>query len=461
VNVSAAANVYGNFFYLSPVTNGGLDTESYAYPANILGNSIYALGVPFSFGTPGTANAAANTSIPLPAGSFTTLNLLGAAVNGNQTNQTFVVTYTDGTSSTFTQSLSDWLTPQTYTGETTALAATYRLGPTSAQVVTTNVYGYSFALNGTKTVQSMTLPANRNVVVMAATLAGAGTGSATGATAQKITFGAIAPQTATTTLKLTATASSGLVVSYSSSTASVCSVSGTTASFLTSGTCTLVATQPGNSTYAAAPAVSQSFAVNTATQSITFGSIAAQKVGTPLTLSASASSGLAVSYASGTTSVCTVAGSTATFVAAGTCTIVASQAGNATYSAAANVSQSFTVAAAAKGSFGLSASSSSVTVTPPTCFFFFCYGGTTATDKITVTPVNGFSGAVTFNVSGLPTGVTAAFSPASVTTSGATTITLTPSSSASTGKSTTLTIAGTAGSGSTAVTATTTFTVHY
>ena len=38
-------------------------------------------------------------------------------VNGNQANQTFTVNYSDGTSTSFTQSLSDWFTPQNYAGE--------------------------------------------------------------------------------------------------------------------------------------------------------------------------------------------------------------------------------------------------------------------------------------------------------------------------------------------------------
>jgi hypothetical protein len=66
-------------------------------------------------------------------------------------------------------------------------------------------------------------------------------------------------------------------------------------------------------------------------------------VGTPLTLSATASSGLAVSFTSTTTSVCTVSGTTATFVASGTCTIDANQAGNSAYAAAPQLQQSFTV----------------------------------------------------------------------------------------------------------------------
>jgi hypothetical protein len=78
-------------------------------------------------------------------------------------------------------------------------------------------------------------------------------------------------------------------------------------------------------------------------QSITFGSIAAQTVGTPIALAATATSGLPVSFASSTPAVCTVSGDAANFVAAGTCTITASQSGNATYPAAAPVSQSFSV----------------------------------------------------------------------------------------------------------------------
>ena len=77
-------------------------------------------------------------------------------------------------------------------------------------------------------------------------------------------------------------------------------------------------------------------------QTITFANPGSQAVGTPLTLSATASSGLTVSFSSTTTSVCTVSGTTATFIASGTCSITASQAGNATYAAATPVSQSFT-----------------------------------------------------------------------------------------------------------------------
>jgi hypothetical protein len=170
--------------------------------------------------------------------------------------------------------------------------------------------------------------------------------------AQTITFANPGTQTVGTPLTLSATASSGLAVSFASTTTSVCTVSGTTATFIAAGTCTIQATQAGNSTYAAATPVSQSFTVSAASltaQTITFANPGTQTVGTQLTLSATASSGLAVSFASTTTSICTVSGTTATFIAAGTCSITASQAGNGTYAAAVPVSQSFTVNAAVVG----------------------------------------------------------------------------------------------------------------
>ncbi|WP_174520785.1 beta strand repeat-containing protein, partial [Sphingomonas soli] len=79
-------------------------------------------------------------------------------------------------------------------------------------------------------------------------------------------------------------------------------------------------------------------------QTITFGPLGnASLSASPLTLSATASSGLAVSFDSTTTSVCTVSGTTVTLLQTGTCSITASQAGDSNWNAATNVPQSFTV----------------------------------------------------------------------------------------------------------------------
>src|SRR5215831_14846937 len=82
--------------------------------------------------------------------------------------------------------------------------------------------------------------------------------------------------------------------------------------------------------------------------------------------------------------------------------------------------------------FSLSASPNSLTITQ----------GSMGTSTITVNPVNGFSGTVNLSISGLPSGVTANFNPASATS--ASTLTLTAGSAAATGTFT-LTVTGTSG----------------
>jgi hypothetical protein len=59
--------------------------------------------------------------------------------------------------------------------------------------------------------------------------------------------------------------------------------------------------------------------------------------------------------------------------------------------------------------------------------------GASTTYTATVTPSGGFTGTVTFSASGLPSGATASFSPASVTTSGSSTMTVATSASTPTG----------------------------
>src|ERR1019366_6560993 len=144
---------------------------------------------------------------------------------------------------------------------------------------------------------------------------------------------------------LSATASSGLAVGFASTTPAVCTVAtgATTASLLTSGTCTIQATQAGNAAYNPAPGINQSFKVVGIAQTITFPTVAAQYALSSVGLTATASSGLAVTYASNTPTVCTVAGATASSLISGNCTIVATQAGNSNYSAASAVYRSYWV----------------------------------------------------------------------------------------------------------------------
>jgi hypothetical protein len=92
----------------------------------------------------------------------------------------------------------------------------------------------------------------------------------------------------------------------------------------------------------------------------------------------------------------------------------------------------FAVGGSAPADFGIGASPTSASVTQ----------GSSATDTITITPQNGFSGSVALSASGLPSGVTASFNPSSTT--GSSTLTFTASSTATTGTST-VTITGVSG----------------
>ena len=128
----------------------------------------------FDFGPANQPDAVScnGQSLTLPQGQHSSLMLLGTGIQGNQTAQTFTVFYTDGTSSQFAQSLSDWFTPQNYPAESEAVAMAYRNSSNGTKDQRTfNLYAYQFALNPAKVVQSISLPNNPNVVVLAATLA--------------------------------------------------------------------------------------------------------------------------------------------------------------------------------------------------------------------------------------------------------------------------------------------------
>jgi len=98
------------------------------------------------------------------------------------------------------------------------------------------------------------------------------------------------------------------------------------------------------------------------------------------------------------------------------------------------VTNSVTITVIVPGTgFSLAASKTSLSVTQ----------GTSGTNTISVTDIGGFTGTVSFTASGLPSGVTASFSPASSTTSSV--LTLTASTTATTGAFT-VTVTGTSGS---------------
>ncbi len=171
VNLSSVFNRSAMVTDGSTSTSGLLDGQGYAYSANLLGSTVSLHGTSFILGLPNVPDSVSSSTIELPAGQYTTLGMLATGVDGNQASQTFAVNYSDGASSTFVQSLSDWFTPQSYAGESVAVTMAYRdTAGGGKDDRTFNLYGYSFTLNSAKTATSITLPNNGDVVVLALTL---------------------------------------------------------------------------------------------------------------------------------------------------------------------------------------------------------------------------------------------------------------------------------------------------
>ena len=98
-----------------------------------------------------------------PRGDYGWLNLAGAAANGNQQNQQITLTFTDGSTATWTQSFSDWCGPQNYAGETIIQQQPNRVNQVGNVHSQTNyVYGYAYQIPAGKMLASMKLPNNTN-----------------------------------------------------------------------------------------------------------------------------------------------------------------------------------------------------------------------------------------------------------------------------------------------------------
>ncbi|HEY7098447.1 MAG TPA: hypothetical protein VH437_17105 [Terriglobales bacterium] len=173
VDLSSAFNLIGIFTDGIGYTTGGLDGVGYSYSANLLGTSRVLSGTLFDLGTANLADAVGGSgqTISLPQGQYSALMLLATGVQGNQTSQGLMVNYSDGSSTHFVQSFSDWFTPQKYARELEGVAMAYRNYQDGTKDKRTfNLYAYRFNLDGTKGVESITLPNNAHVVVLAATL---------------------------------------------------------------------------------------------------------------------------------------------------------------------------------------------------------------------------------------------------------------------------------------------------
>jgi hypothetical protein len=263
VDLSAAFNVYGFYTDASEANitaTNSLDGAGYAYSANLIASGLDFNGTQFTFGPANAPDAVYGNgaTIALPTGYYSSLGMLATGIEGNQASQEITVTYTDGTTSEFTQSFSDWCSALntgcagsgSNPGESVALAMPYRDSASGPDDRVFYLYGYSFALNPDKEVQSLTLPNNRDVAVLAATLAGPVTsGYSLSASPSSLTVPLGENQT--TTITVTPVGGFGGSVTLSASGLP----SGVTASFSpasTTGTSTLTLTASSSATVGSA-----------------------------------------------------------------------------------------------------------------------------------------------------------------------------------------------------------------
>ena len=193
VPLSAYYNVSGIYRNNSVYNTGGFDNDGYSYSTTSLGSTVVWNGLTFTIGPPNAPDAVAtlNTDttcrgddgpgsnctpgpalvVPLPAGNFNNLFMLGAMVNNTAASQTFIVTYTDGSTLNFTQNMSDWFNAKGWAGEAVVNCSedrNYSDGNNhSIQPDSACLYGYQIPLDSTKTVKSIQLPDTRDIVLLA------------------------------------------------------------------------------------------------------------------------------------------------------------------------------------------------------------------------------------------------------------------------------------------------------
>ena len=231
-------------------------------------------------------------------------------------------------------------------GESVTLEATASSG---LEIVYTSNNEAVASINGT----TLTINAEGSVVITA-TQAGNETYKATslertfsfGRMAQTITWNDDLTNLAINdTVILTATSNAELDIVYSIDNNTVATINGDTLFIIGAGEAIITASQSGNETYNSA-SVSKTINIAKLYQAIEwnqeFNSLTIE--GEPIELTATATSGLTITYTSSDETVAVVNGNMLTIVGIGSATITASQAGDNTYNVAESVEKTITIA---------------------------------------------------------------------------------------------------------------------
>jgi alpha-tubulin suppressor-like RCC1 family protein len=350
IGTATAGNALATVTFTAPASNGGSAVTSYTAtsvvgaktgtctaPCTSINVTTLTNGTAYTFTVKATnaigssvASAASNSVTPAAAVTVPAAPTIGTATAGNASaTVTFVAPASNGGSA-----ITSYIATSVLGGLTGTCAA-----PCTSIVVSglTNGTAYTFKVSAINAIGTGAQSAASNSVTPAVVLL-----------SQTITGFAPTtpiPYSAGATFTLTATGgASGNPVVFATTSPTICSVSANTVSVLKVGTCALTANQAGNTVYSAAAQVAKSVVISKGSQTIGFGALpSVSMLLGPISVSATASSGLVVTFTSGTTGICTVAGTTVSFVIVGTCTIRANQSGNTNFNAAPQVAQSFTV----------------------------------------------------------------------------------------------------------------------
>lgn len=312
----------------------------------------------YTSNTPSTCSVVSSTGVVtgLAAGSNNCTILATQNGNGSYSSASQTQTFSIGIGS---QSISFGAAPSVAVGGTGSVSATATSGlPVTYSTSTSS----TCSVNASSGLVTGLLAGSNNCVIQANQAGDANYTAASQATQtlsigqgnQTVSFGAAPSVSVNGTGTVSATATSNLAVVYSSVTPSACSVNANSGvvTGLAAGTsnCTIAANQSGNANFSAAPQQTQTFSIGIASQTITFGSAPTVTEGGTGTVTATATSGLAVVFSTSSTA-CSVNPSTGVVqgitLGSNNCTVDANQSGNANFSAAPQVSQTFSIGAAA------------------------------------------------------------------------------------------------------------------